>query len=90
MAGRGVHTSRENRWAAVVSHCSCETEDATIADVVAAAETAQIKTDAPSPTERVGKPKRLLLVEAEIPCGRALRGPGRPRTVRRVDCMTVS
>ena len=66
MAGRGVHTSRENRWAAVVSHRSGETEDTTIADVVVAAETAQIKTGAPSPTERVGKPKRLLRVEEEI------------------------
>jgi len=64
MAGRGVHTSRENRWAAVVSHRSGETEDTTIADVVVAAETAQFKTGAPlSPAERVGKPKRLLRVE---------------------------
>jgi enolase len=53
-------------WAAVVSHRSGETEDTTIADLVVALGTGQIKTGAPSRSERVAKYNRLLRIEEEL------------------------
>ena len=53
-------------WAAVVSHRSGETEDTTIADLVVATGTGQIKTGAPSRSERVAKYNRLLRIESEL------------------------
>ena len=51
---------------AVVSHRSGETEDSYIADFVVAAGTGQIKTGAPSRSERVGKYNQLLRIEREL------------------------
>jgi len=51
---------------AVVSHRSGETEDTYIADFVVAAGTGQIKTGAPSRSERVGKYNQLLRIEKEL------------------------
>jgi enolase len=53
-------------WASVVSHRSGETEDTTIADLVVAMSTGQIKTGAPSRSERVAKYNRLLRIEEEL------------------------
>ena len=61
-------------YTAVVSHRSGETEDATIADLAVALNTCQIKTGAPSRTERVAKYNQLLRIEEEL--GTAAVYPG--------------
>lgn len=53
-------------YTAVVSHRSGETEDTTIADLVVAVNAGQIKTGAPSRTERVAKYNQLLRIEEEL------------------------
>lgn len=53
-------------WAAVVSHRSGETEDATIADLVVAYNTGQIKTGAPARSDRIAKYNQLLRIEEEL------------------------
>ncbi len=53
-------------WTAIVSHRSGETEDTTIADLVVAMGTGQIKTGAPSRSERVAKYNRLLRIQGEL------------------------
>ena len=61
-------------WGAVISHRSGETEDTTIADLAVATGVGQIKSGAPSRSERVAKYNRLLRIEAEL--GAAARYPG--------------
>mgnify|MGYP000354637388 FL=1 len=53
-------------WTAVVSHRSGETEDTTIADISVAVNAGQIKTGAPSRTDRVCKYNQLLRIEDEL------------------------
>ena len=53
-------------WTAVISHRSGETEDTTIADLAVATGTGQIKTGAPSRTDRVAKYNQLLRIEEEL------------------------
>ncbi len=53
-------------WTVVVSHRSGETEDTTIADLVVALNTGQIKTGAPCRSERVAKYNQLLRIEEEL------------------------
>ena len=53
-------------YTAVVSHRSGETEDTTIADIVVATNAGQIKTGAPSRTDRVAKYNQLLRIEEEL------------------------
>jgi enolase len=53
-------------YTAVVSHRSGETEDTTIADLVVATNAGQIKTGAPSRTDRVAKYNQLLRIEDEL------------------------
>ena len=53
-------------WGAVISHRSGETEDTTIADLAVAAGTGQLKSGAPSRSERVAKFNRLLRIEGEL------------------------
>lgn len=53
-------------YTAVTSHRSGETEDTTIADLAVALNTCQIKTGAPSRTERVAKYNQLLRIEEEL------------------------
>ena len=53
-------------WTAVVSHRSGETEDTTIADISVAVSAGQIKTGAPSRTDRVAKYNQLLRIEDEL------------------------
>lgn len=59
MASRAGYTS-------VISHRSGETEDVTIADIAVALNTGQIKTGAPSRTDRVAKYNQLLRIEEEL------------------------
>ena len=61
-------------YTAVTSHRSGETEDTTIADLAVALNTGQIKTGAPSRSERVAKYNQLLRIEEEL--GEAAVYPG--------------
>ena len=70
-----INLARGAAWGAIVSHRSGETEDTTIADLVVAMGTGQIKTGAPSRSERVAKYNRLLRIEEEL--GDGGRYPGR-------------
>ncbi|HLX33870.1 MAG TPA: phosphopyruvate hydratase [Candidatus Limnocylindrales bacterium] len=63
---KAVELARRAGWAAMVSHRSGETEDTTIADLVVAMGTGQIKSGAPSRSERVAKYNRLLRIEEEL------------------------
>jgi len=53
-------------YTAIISHRSGETEDATIADIAVATNSGQIKTGAPSRTDRVAKYNQLLRIEEEL------------------------
>ena len=61
-----IRLANENGMTAVVSHRSGETEDTTIADLVVALNAGQIKTGAPSRTDRVCKYNQLLRIEEEL------------------------
>jgi enolase len=61
-----IELARENGYAAVISHRSGETEDTTIADLAVATGAGQIKTGAPSRTDRVAKYNQLLRIEEEL------------------------
>jgi len=61
-----IDLARRAGWAAIVSHRSGETEDTTIADLVVATGTGQIKAGAPSRSERVAKYNRLVRIEGEL------------------------
>ena len=58
--------SRDNGWGVMVSHRSGETEDNFIADLVVGLSTGQIKTGAPSRSERLAKYNQLLRIEEEL------------------------
>ena len=70
-----ISLARRAGWASIVSHRSGETEDTTIADFVVAMGTGQIKTGAPSRSERVAKYNRLLRIADEL--GDSAVYPGR-------------
>jgi len=61
-----IELARRNGYAAVISHRSGETEDTTIADLAVATNAGQIKTGAPSRTDRVAKYNQLLRIEEEL------------------------
>ncbi|HEU5215394.1 MAG TPA: phosphopyruvate hydratase, partial [Gaiellaceae bacterium] len=61
-----VRLAQANGYTAVMSHRSGETEDATIADLVVALGTGQIKTGAPARSDRVAKYNQLLRIEEEL------------------------
>jgi enolase len=61
-----IELARRAGWSAIVSHRSGETEDTTISDLVVAMGTGQIKTGAPSRSERVAKYNRLLRIAGEL------------------------
>ncbi len=69
-----VRVAREAGYTAVISHRSGETEDTTIADLAVATGAGQIKTGAPSRSDRVAKYNRLLRIEEEL--GESARFPG--------------
>ncbi|MDY3929770.1 MAG: phosphopyruvate hydratase [Clostridia bacterium] len=61
-----VEMAHKAGYSAVLSHRSGETEDTTIADLAVALNVGQIKTGAPSRTERVAKYNQLLRIEQEL------------------------
>ena len=61
-----IEVARSAGMRSVMSHRSGETEDVTIADLAVAASTGQIKTGAPSRSDRVAKYNRLLRIEEQI------------------------
>jgi enolase len=63
-------------YTAVISHRSGETEDVTIADLAVALNTGQIKTGAPSRTDRVAKYNQLLRIEEELGAVAQFAGTG--------------
>lgn len=68
------HLSQNHGWTVVASHRSGETEDTTIADLAVALNAGQIKTGAPSRSDRVAKFNQLLRIEEEL--GEAAVYPG--------------
>ena len=69
-----VDMAHRASYTAVISHRSGETEDATIADLAVALNSGQIKTGAPSRSDRVAKYNQLLRIEEEL--GAAARYAG--------------
>lgn len=61
-----IEMAMRNNWTAVVSHRSGETEDVSISDIVVATNAGQIKTGAPSRTDRVAKYNQLLRIEEAL------------------------
>src|SRR5262245_31048007 len=70
-----IELAKVNRYTAVVSHRSGETEDTTIADLAVATGCGQIKTGAPSRSDRVAKYNQLLRIEEAL--GSDASYPGR-------------
>jgi enolase len=70
-----ITLAQRERWTAVVSHRSGESEDTTIADLVVATNAGQIKTGAPARTDRIAKYNQLLRIEEQL--GSAARYAGR-------------
>ena len=69
-----IEMANRAHYTAVTSHRSGETEDSTIADIAVAVNSGQIKTGAPSRTDRVAKYNQLLRIEEEL--GDAAYYPG--------------
>lgn len=61
-----IRMANDNHYAAVISHRSGETEDATIADIAVGTSATQIKTGSLSRSDRVAKYNRLLLIEEAL------------------------
>jgi enolase len=61
-----IELAQTSGYGIVISHRSGETEDATIADLVVATNTGQIKAGAPSRGERTAKYNQLLRIEEEL------------------------
>jgi enolase len=72
---QAIAMAREAGYTAVMSHRSGETEDVTIADLAVATGCGQIKTGAPSRSDRVAKYNRLLRIEEQL--GGDAEFPGR-------------
>ncbi len=69
-----IRLARDSGYGVVISHRSGETEDTTIADLAVAVECGQIKTGAPSRTDRVAKYNQLLRIEDQL--GKYAEYPG--------------
>jgi enolase len=69
-----IEMAERARYTAVISHRSGETEDTTIADLVVACNTGQIKTGSASRTDRIAKYNQLLRIEEEL--GDCAKYPG--------------
>ena len=63
---RAVEMAQRNRYTAVISHRSGETEDATIADIAVATNAGQIKTVSASRSDRMAKYNQLLRIQEEL------------------------
>jgi enolase len=61
-----IEMAKQAGYTAIISHRSGETEDVTIADIVVATNAGQIKTGAPSRTDRVAKYNQLLRIEDSL------------------------
>ncbi len=61
-----IELAKENKYTAIISHRSGETEDTTIADIAVATNAGQIKTGSLSRTDRVAKYNQLLRIEEEL------------------------
>jgi enolase len=61
-----IKMAHDSNYTAVVSHRSGETEDTTIADLVVATGTGQIKTGSLSRSDRIAKYNRLMKIEDEL------------------------
>jgi enolase len=61
-----VRLAQQNRYSAVMSHRSGETEDATIADLAVACNCGQIKTGSGCRSDRIAKYNQLLRIEQEL------------------------
>ena len=61
-----IKMAREAGYTAIVSHRSGETEDTTIADIVVVVNAGQIKTGAPSRSDRVAKYNQLIRIEEDL------------------------
>ena len=61
-----IELAKENKYAAVISHRSGETEDTTIADIAVATNAGQIKTGSLSRTDRIAKYNQLLRIEEDL------------------------
>ena len=61
-----IEGTKNQGWTAIVSHRSGETEDTTIADIAVALNAGQIKTGAPSRSDRVAKYNQLLRIEQQL------------------------
>ena len=72
-----VRTATDAGYTAVMSHRSGETEDTTIADLAVATGCGQIKTGAPSRSDRVAKYNQLLRIEEALGGDATLPGPQR-------------
>ena len=72
---QAIEMAKKAGYTAVVSHRSGETEDTTIADIVVGVNAGQIKTGAPSRTDRVAKYNQLLRIEDML--GDVARYPGK-------------
>ena len=70
-----IHMANRAGFTAIVSHRSGETEDTTIADIAVAVNAGQIKTGAPSRSDRVAKYNQLLRIEEEL--GSSAEYPGK-------------
>ena len=81
-----IAMAREAGYSAVMSHRSGETEDVTIADLAVATGCGQIKTGAPSRSDRVAKYNQLLRIEEQLGARRELPGAvGLPLVTRASD-----
>jgi enolase len=69
-----IRIAREAGYTAVISHRSGETEDTTIADLAVGTGAGQIKTGAPSRSDRVAKYNRLLRIEEQLGPGASYPG----------------
>lgn len=70
-----VDMAHRNRYTAVMSHRSGETEDSTIADLAVATNCGMIKTGSASRSDRIAKYNQLLRIEEQL--GKSVRYPGR-------------
>jgi enolase len=78
---QAIRDARRAGWTAIVSHRSGETEDTTIADLAVGMGTGQIKTGAPTRSERTAKYNRLMKIEDELGSTAAFGGPETYRAV---------
>jgi enolase len=79
---QAIQDAHRAGWTAIVSHRSGETEDTTIADLAVGLGTGQIKTGAPTRSERTAKYNRLMKIEDELGASATFEGFAAYRAVR--------